>query len=493
MQRKAIQKAIEGLYFKGALEIYCEGDACLDSLFPDRDDLLLTGVKVEKSAFGTVDVSDIMSALALDRQQEPPDSSRDFVFCSDLFYHECKQTLLSHVLTLVRHYLLVACSATTVAKVEQAVTAAGLTVLRKVEARDLIFLLAERPCALKPFSELSEFPFVSVVIPVRNEEYYMAQCIDSLSRLDYPAASYEVIFADGQSTDRTVEIARGKGARVVDNPGIRISSGRNEGFYASRGDIVVFTDADCIFENDWLLKATDHFRRRPEVAGLSGPTRVPSDQNAFGKAVGVVFRIATMTSASVHYDACSSSFEVDDLPGCNAFYRREALNAIMPTNAALFSNEDVEMNASLRRLGYRLLMTPDVVINHYKRASFHAFRRQMRTFAIGRLQLARREKAYLSTSHKLVGFGIPALTLLWIVAGIVYPVIWVAGLAGVFLGITACMVYALKDGLSTALWTPAALVALLSGWINGFWTELLKPAGYIKNHSRIDKRVNKPR
>jgi cellulose synthase/poly-beta-1,6-N-acetylglucosamine synthase-like glycosyltransferase len=328
----------------------------------------------------------------------------------------------------------------------------------------------------RSFPPLPAEPVVSIVIPVKNEEHFMDTCIRNLKKLDYPTDKFEVIFADGRSTDRTAEIARASGYRVIDNPGLKISAGRNEGFAASKGEIVVFTDADCQHDPQWLRKAVGHFRTRLDIGGLSGPTPVPDDQNAFGKAVGIVFDLAGLTGGTVHVSRHNEAGLVDDLPGCNAFYRREALQAIMPTNTSLFSNEDVEMNACLRRRGIKLLMTPDVLVHHYKRTSAKKFWRQMHVFAIGRLQLGKTDSTFLKPVHFAMGIGLPLLAVAVLLAGFVAPVVWVAALAAAAVGAFVTFVcFSLKYSPAMAINVVVALAVFATAWPSGFLRELLFP------------------
>lgn len=90
----------------------------------------------------------------------------------------------------------------------------------------------------------------SVVIPTYNEENCLGECLDAIKKgSEQPC---EIIVADGFSTDRTVEIAKKRGAHVVMNRHKHAAGGRNAGIKAARGDIIVFVDADCIPDYDWL-------------------------------------------------------------------------------------------------------------------------------------------------------------------------------------------------------------------------------------------------
>ena len=341
---------------------------------------------------------------------------------------------------------------------------------------DQIVVLAEREQPQPVLTALEDTPNVSIVIPVRNEERFMPSCLEQLKGVDYPEECLEVIFADGKSTDRTVVLAREAGHTVVDNPGLKISAGRNAGFDSSNGAVVAFTDADCLFEPGWVRKAVAHLRDG-SVAGVGGPTRVPADQNAFGMAVGAVFGLAGGLGTTVHHDSLAAPRDVDDLPGCNCFYRREALAAVMPTNSALYSNEDVEMNANIVREGYRLVMAPDVVVEHYKRPSVRGFWKQMHTFAIGRAQLGKRDRTFLKPGHLLVGFGVPLAAVTWVLWSAINAFVLCLGL-GVLLawGVGVFFLGCARGSVVVGLHAVGACALGLTAWVSGFLREMLFPS-----------------
>ena len=95
-------------------------------------------------------------------------------------------------------------------------------------------------------------PFVSVVVPVLNEEATIAQCLESLLRSDYPRDRCELIVVDNGSTDRTAEIVRSTPARYLFESQRGTARARNCGIQASRGEILAFTDADCLVTTGWL-------------------------------------------------------------------------------------------------------------------------------------------------------------------------------------------------------------------------------------------------
>lgn len=108
---------------------------------------------------------------------------------------------------------------------------------------------------------------ISVIVPTLNEEKYIGKLLDSLKAQD--CSDFEVIIVDGGSVDRTVEIARAYGARVLVEPGLREFPSRNMGAELAEGEILLFTGADAIFPGDLIGKVSQKFSD-PELLALGG-------------------------------------------------------------------------------------------------------------------------------------------------------------------------------------------------------------------------------
>src|SRR5438105_8971267 len=101
-----------------------------------------------------------------------------------------------------------------------------------------------RPLAtagLRLYSTTTDLPFISVIVPVRNEAAFIAATLERLLTQDYPADRFEVLVADGRSTDNTRTIVgalmlRFANLRLLDNPRMWSSAGRNIAAQAARGD-----------------------------------------------------------------------------------------------------------------------------------------------------------------------------------------------------------------------------------------------------------------
>lgn len=99
---------------------------------------------------------------------------------------------------------------------------------------------------------MDDYPFCSVVIPALNEEQSIVPCLQSLNDQTYPRDRYEVIVVDNGSIDATRELAVKYADKVIAKPEVNVGAVRNEGASQARGDILICTDSDCLFDRSWI-------------------------------------------------------------------------------------------------------------------------------------------------------------------------------------------------------------------------------------------------
>jgi glycosyltransferase involved in cell wall biosynthesis len=120
-------------------------------------------------------------------------------------------------------------------------------------------------------------PFVSIIIPAKNEGKILADCIDSILACNYPRDRYEIVLIDNGSTDNTVSIAKDRGAAVYLCPLLTIGAMRNHGANVSKGDIIAFIDADVIVTPNWLLSSVECLNRHSAAACVGSFPLVPEN------------------------------------------------------------------------------------------------------------------------------------------------------------------------------------------------------------------------
>lgn len=106
---------------------------------------------------------------------------------------------------------------------------------------------------------------ISVVVPTYNEEQNIERCLRSLADQTVPRETYEIIVVDGNSKDRTRELAKPLADKVFIQTSKRVGGARNDGAMAAKGDIIATTDADCILPRDWIERIERNFAERQIV------------------------------------------------------------------------------------------------------------------------------------------------------------------------------------------------------------------------------------
>lgn len=214
-------------------------------------------------------------------------------------------------------------------------------------------------------------PFVSIIVPVRNGGAPFDGLLASLKSLDWPADRLEILIVDNGSTDDTVARARAAGLRVIEEPVRGASSARNRGAAESRGEILVFTDADCAVSRSWLHGITAPFAD-PRVGAAGGRTLTYPPKTA-------VERHAVRTR---HLDAehhlAHPTFPFAST--ANLAVRRSVFEAVGGFDPEFpVAGESVDFCTRLRRqTGHTLAWAPRGVAFHRARSTVAAFREQQR-------------------------------------------------------------------------------------------------------------------
>ena len=160
-------------------------------------------------------------------------------------------------------------------------------------------------------------PRFTVVIPALDEERLLPLCLDALAAQN-STGGVEVVVVDNDSSDRTADIARAKGARVVREPVRGVCAARQAGSVAAHGEIIVSTDADTTFPPGWL-SAIDRSFADPGVVAVTGPPHFV-DAPWWGRAYEwLLFRLVHLvyvTTGRVWYvSATNIAFRREAFPG----------------------------------------------------------------------------------------------------------------------------------------------------------------------------------
>ena len=234
------------------------------------------------------------------------------------------------------------------------------------------------PCYVRRMAE----PFVTVLVPVRNEERYIERCLYSLARQDYPRHRFEVLVVDGRSTDATREIVARFAAestmdvRLLDNPHQATAAGLNAGLDEARGDVIVRVDGHAAIESDYLSRGV--FALFDQGADCVGGVIASEGDTYIGRAIAVAM--------ASRFGVGGVSFRVGGEGPVEtvAFgaYRRDVFDRIGHFAEDIDKGEDDEFNYRLRDAGGLILLVPGIRARYTVRGDLRGLWRQY--FGYGR-------------------------------------------------------------------------------------------------------------
>jgi glycosyltransferase involved in cell wall biosynthesis len=264
-----------------------------------------------------------------------------------------------------------------------------------------------------------EAPFISVVMPIRNEARFIRDTLGQLLAQDYPAGRYEIIVVDGISDDGTQaivgEMARtNPQIRLMDNPGRRSSAGRNVGFKNGRGDIFLVVDGHCYIPGVNLLNSIEECFEKSGAHCLGRPQPLdPPGLTVFQQAV------ALARGSKVGHGGDSliyGEYEGFASPVSNgAAYRREVLQHIGFVDENFDACEDLEFNFRVEKAGLKAYTSPKLTVRYYPREDLRGLLRQMIRYGRGRWRFIRKHPEALTLNQLVPAAFVTGLLLLMVV------------------------------------------------------------------------------
>lgn len=317
-------------------------------------------------------------------------------------------------------------------------------------------------------------PFVSVLIPMHNEERHIARCLNSILANDYPQDRLEILVMDGMSTDRSRDIVREYAQRypfilLLDNPRRIVPTALNIGIREAGGGIIVRMDAHTLYGSDYIRRCVEALETT-EAANVGGVQRaVGADyiSNAIAIAITTPFG-----SGKAYFRYAEKSMWVDTV--YLGAWRKSTLEALEGFNEEWEANEDYELNFRLRKGGGRILLSPEIESWYYVRPSLKALARQYFRYGFWKVKTL----VTYPDSLRWRQLAPPALVVALLLSLGLLPVSRIVGVAVPLLYLTA--------NLLASIWTaarrgwrylpllPLVFVTIHLSWGTGFLTGLFK-------------------
>lgn len=252
---------------------------------------------------------------------------------------------------------------------------------------------------------MDELKNISVVVPAYNNEKTIAATIKALFAQDYPKKNLEIILVDDGSNDRTGEIIKNFPVKYLHQDNKGPAAARNLGWKFSSGNIVCFTDSDCVPEKDWVSKIIKAYTSE-QIAGVGGSYDIVNSESLFASCIHeeIVQRHLKMPK------------EVNYLGAFNVSYRRSVLEEVGGFNESYSgaSGEDNDIAYRVVKKGYTLIFDKNIRVGHYHPTSLLRYLKQQFKHGFWRMKLYKDhpDMSKGDVYAGLLGFVQPPLALL---------------------------------------------------------------------------------
>lgn len=329
-------------------------------------------------------------------------------------------------------------------------------------------------------------PTVSIIVPVKNGESTVGELLDSLMQLDYDKNKIEIIVVDGNSTDKTREVVAKYPVKLVTENGEGLNAARNTGVAHSSGEIVAFTDADCVAPLNWVRRIVENFKTQ-NIGCVGGTTKgyyrdflsKYSDESIipvlrrFKK-----YEVRNNVGAKQQYPA-----------GCNMAIRKKAIESLGGFDESIHFgfDEDELIERICKEQNYKLILDPELSIRHKHRARLKELLKQNFRYGRGNAILLKRKKrksVYSSIAvFAMTGFSAWLLAcFIMLLLALIYKSAFILQLflGAVFVPYVGLMVYYTAMTLETRNWLsiityPFIDYLRVSAFCLGGIYQLLKP------------------
>jgi succinoglycan biosynthesis protein ExoA len=271
-------------------------------------------------------------------------------------------------------------------------------------------------------------PFVTVILPVRNEADFIERCLRSICDQDYPADRMELLVMDGMSTDGTREIVSRMASvdsriRLLDNPGKAVATAMNNGIRAAKGDLFTRIDGHAIVDPGFLRQSVQCLKDHPEAWVAGGPIETVGE-GRLGEAIA-----AAMSSP---VGVGNSRFRTGGFEGwvdTLAFGTHHCwvVNRVGFFDEELVRNQDDDFNQRIRQADGKIWLSSTIRSRYYSRSSFTKLWRQYFQYGFWRIRTLQKHRRIGALRQLAPMTFVTGILLLGLVSLVWPPAGWLLG------------------------------------------------------------------
>ncbi len=298
---------------------------------------------------------------------------------------------------------------------------------------------------------------LSIIVPVMNVANSVRDLMESLMKLDYDEDKLEMIVVDGDSKDGTKEIVEEYPVRLIQQEGKGLNAARNTGIKYSAGEIIAFTDGDCVVPPNWAKAIVANFQDSG-VGFVGGALKGYDKHNTLSNYMDETFFQVT---PGFHFRIETTDLRLLQFPaGANMAFRRSALARVDFFDENIrYGFDDLEPVEEMGLKGFRIVLDPEVNVLHLHRSTLGGLMKQHFNYGRGGTLLLIHKRtsnlAYWFSSYMIFMTGMLAffLFMMYLWLKIRQPLPLNLGLGSLGLFMLVIMLYYLPISVSTGkLW-----------------------------------------
>jgi len=269
------------------------------------------------------------------------------------------------------------------------------------------------------------FPFVSVIMPIRNEAVYIERAIRSILHQDYPVQKMEILVVDGMSDDGTRQIVeklsqKDHRIKMLDNPRRIVPTALNIGLAAAQGDLFIRVDGHAEIARDFVRESIKCLCEHPEAWIVGGYIETVAN-NYIGHVIASAMR-SPIGVGNSRFRLGNYEGWVDTL----AFgtHHKWVVDKIGYFDEELVRNQDDEFNLRIILAGGKIWMSKSIKSKYFSRGSLRKLWRQYFQYGFWRIRTLQKHKRP-ATLRQLVPLLFVLSLLLWGLAGLLWRPFWI--------------------------------------------------------------------
>lgn len=325
------------------------------------------------------------------------------------------------------------------------------------------------------------YPFVTVIMPIRNEQAFIEKSLGAVLAQDYPPDRMEILVVDGMSDDGTRDVVQRLAAgdsrlRLLDNPGRIVPTGLNIGLAQASGEIVVRVDGHAIIEPDYVRRCVEHLET-DGVDGVGGPMETIGE-DYLSRAIALAMSSGFGVGGSAFRTVKDKRMLVETVPF--PAYRMETIRRNGSFDEEMVRNQDDEYNYRLLKNGGKILLSPDIRSRYFSRSSLGKLWRQYFQYGYWKVRVLQKHPRQLRWRQFVPPIFVAGLAGTALLGLVVPPARWLfLGLVGLYLAanLAASVLTAVRSGPGYLPLLPVIYTVLHVSYGSGFLVGLVKFAG----------------